>query len=85
MVEFYTLRCAACATFCVQQATANHKWSCKLCGARQSVVRVHLRSGSAAACRAHAQALSLAAGLRGAAEPQFDEEELAPKDASVCT
>lgn len=63
-MEFLVLRCAECSTFCVQQRTANKKWACRMCGARQSIVTVYARSARAADCRAHVQKLSLTAATQ---------------------
>ncbi|ESO85983.1 hypothetical protein LOTGIDRAFT_69762, partial [Lottia gigantea] len=59
--EFHVLQCHQCKTFQVQQVKKVLKWSCKLCGEKQSVLRVYGR-GSGADCRKHVQNLNT---LRG--------------------
>ena len=60
-MEFFALRCCACATFNVQASTKNCKWACRMCGRKQSIVSVFARSGSAAVVRVAVQRLSCAA------------------------
>ncbi|XP_035266784.1 MRN complex-interacting protein isoform X2 [Anguilla anguilla] len=77
--EFHVLRCFSCQTFQVHQVKKSKKWSCKMCGEKQSLVKVYGR-GSGADCRRHVQKLN---SLRGelheaehAREPEDEEEEL---------
>ena len=38
--EFQVLRCCSCETFQVHQVKKVLKWECKLCGQKQSVIKV---------------------------------------------
>ena len=51
---FFALQCFQCSTFQVVQKTQQQKFTCKLCGAKQSIVRV-FASGAAKECRAVVQ------------------------------
>jgi len=66
-MEFLALRCHACQTFVVQQATKTRKWACRMCGVKQSIVKVYGRNGSAAAVRGMVQRLSMTQGQAAAA------------------
>ncbi|KAK6960178.1 UPF0544 protein [Biomphalaria glabrata] len=66
MVQFHVLRCALCQTFQVLQVTKVSKWKCKLCGEKQSIIKVY-GQGTGAECRKHVQKLNT---LRG----QIDQE-----------
>ncbi|KAJ8282921.1 hypothetical protein COCON_G00054400 [Conger conger] len=77
--EFHVLRCFSCQTFQVHQVKKSKKWNCKMCGEKQSLVKVFGR-GSGADCRLHVQKLN---SLRGelqeaehARDPEGEEEEL---------
>ncbi|XP_018592828.2 MRN complex-interacting protein [Scleropages formosus] len=59
--EFHVLRCFSCQTFQVQQVKKSKKWSCKMCGEKQSLIKVY-GQGSGADCRRHVQKLN---ALRG--------------------
>ncbi|KAL6479961.1 hypothetical protein MHYP_G00109940 [Metynnis hypsauchen] len=59
--EFHVLRCFSCQTFQVQQVKKNKKWSCKMCGEKQSLIKEYGR-GTGADCRRHVQKLN---SLRG--------------------
>ncbi|KAF4085611.1 hypothetical protein AMELA_G00097160 [Ameiurus melas] len=59
--EFHVLRCFTCRTFQVQQVKKSKKWSCKLCGEKQSLIKEYGR-GTGADCRRHVQKLN---SLRG--------------------
>ena len=56
---FLALQCFQCSTFQVVQKTQQQKFTCKLCGAKQSIVRV-FASGAAKECRAVVQQLNMA-------------------------
>ena len=56
---FFALQCFQCSTFQVVQKTQQQKFTCKLCGAKQSIVRV-FASGAAKECRAVVQQLNMA-------------------------
>ncbi|XP_068181533.1 MRN complex-interacting protein [Antennarius striatus] len=66
--EFHVLRCFSCQSFQVQQVKKAHRWSCKLCGEKQSLLKEFGR-GSGADCRRHVQKLN---AMRGAA---MEEQE----------
>ncbi|KAF7228747.1 MRN complex-interacting protein isoform X2 [Nothobranchius furzeri] len=66
--EFHVVRCFSCESFQVQQVKKVNRWSCKLCGQKQSLLKEFGR-GSGADCRRHVQKLN---ALRGA---QVDEQE----------
>lgn len=61
-MEFLALQCASCDCFCVQQLTKSRKWACRLCGAKQSIVKVFAKSFKAADVRGIVQQLSMARG-----------------------
>jgi hypothetical protein len=67
MPEFYALQCFSCEQFQVCQARRDSKFTCKLCGARQSVRRIHARADAARPVREHVQQLNLTRGLAGEA------------------
>uniref|UniRef100_A0AAY4BQI9 MRN complex-interacting protein N-terminal domain-containing protein n=1 Tax=Denticeps clupeoides TaxID=299321 RepID=A0AAY4BQI9_9TELE len=49
--EFHVLRCFSCETFQVQQVKKSKKWSCKMCGEKQSAVKVNMVDGGMWALR----------------------------------
>lgn len=55
--EFHVLQCHKCQTFQVHQVKKTNKWNCKLCGEKESVIKVFGR-GSGADCRHHVQRLN---------------------------
>ncbi|KAK2838961.1 hypothetical protein Q7C36_013775 [Tachysurus vachellii] len=59
--EFHVLRCFSCQTFQVQQVKKIKKWTCKMCGEKQSLIKEYGR-GTGAECRRHVQKLN---SLRG--------------------
>ncbi|XP_072256685.1 MRN complex-interacting protein [Pyxicephalus adspersus] len=59
--EFHVLRCFSCHTFQVHQVKKSKKWACKLCGEKQSLIKVY-GQGSGADCRHHVQKLNLLQG-----------------------
>ncbi|KAM6951934.1 MRN complex-interacting protein [Lycodopsis pacificus] len=59
--EFHVLRCSTCESFQVQQVKKVNKWSCKLCGEKQSLLK-EFRRGSGADCRRHVQKLNASRG-----------------------
>uniref|UniRef100_A0A3B4BBA7 MRN complex-interacting protein N-terminal domain-containing protein n=1 Tax=Periophthalmus magnuspinnatus TaxID=409849 RepID=A0A3B4BBA7_9GOBI len=61
--QFHVLRCFSCEVFQVQQVKKVNKWSCKLCGQKQSVLKEFGR-GSGADCRRHVQKLNAARGAK---------------------
>ncbi|XP_054245331.1 MRN complex-interacting protein [Indicator indicator] len=62
--RFWVLRCCFCRRFQVQQAKRSGKWSCCVCGQRQTVQKIY-GQGSGRDCRHHVQKLNL---LQGEAE-----------------
>ncbi|XP_069753935.1 MRN complex-interacting protein [Narcine bancroftii] len=60
--HFQALRCCQCRAFQVQQVKKSKKWNCKLCGEKQSVLKVY-GQGSGADCRHHVQKLNMLRGL----------------------
>ncbi|KAM4748759.1 MRN complex-interacting protein [Rhinophrynus dorsalis] len=68
--EFYVLRCFSCQTFQVHQVKKSKKWNCKLCGEKQSLLKVY-GQGSGADCRHHVQKLNL---LQGEVQLAADNE-----------
>ncbi|XP_065814865.1 MRN complex-interacting protein isoform X2 [Labrus bergylta] len=60
--EFHVVRCFSCQSFQVQQVKKVNKWSCKLCGKKQTLLKEFGR-GSGADCRRHVQKLN---AMRGA-------------------
>ncbi|XP_058852799.1 MRN complex-interacting protein isoform X1 [Acipenser ruthenus] len=84
--EFHVLRCFSCKTFQVHQVKKCKKWNCKICGEKQSIIKVY-GQGSGADCRGHVQKLNMMQGeATQAAEinvcGQEDEfpEEILPQD-----
>ncbi|XP_036932454.1 MRN complex-interacting protein isoform X2 [Acanthopagrus latus] len=59
--EFHVVRCFSCQTFQVQQVKKVNRWSCKLCGEKQSLLQEFGR-GSGADCRRHVQKLNAMRG-----------------------
>ncbi|XP_014906002.1 MRN complex-interacting protein isoform X3 [Poecilia latipinna] len=66
--DFHVVRCFRCQSFQVQQVKKAKKWSCKLCGEKQSLLKEFGR-GSGADCRRHVQKLN---AMRGA---KMEEQE----------
>ncbi|XP_040903431.1 MRN complex-interacting protein [Toxotes jaculatrix] len=66
--EFHVLRCFRCDKFQVQQVKKVNRWSCKVCGEKQSLFKEFGR-GSGADCRRHVQKLN---AMRGA---MMEEQE----------
>ncbi|XP_039668527.1 MRN complex-interacting protein isoform X3 [Perca fluviatilis] len=60
--EFHVVRCFSCQSFQVHQVKKVNRWSCKLCGEKQSLKKEFGR-GSGADCRRHVQKLN---AMRGA-------------------
>ncbi|XP_044882629.1 MRN complex-interacting protein [Mauremys mutica] len=66
--RFQVLRCFSCGTFQVQQVKKSRKWSCKVCGEKQMLLKAY-GQGSGSDCRRHVQKLNLLrAGTEVAAE-----------------
>ncbi|TFK09570.1 connector enhancer of kinase suppressor of ras 2-like [Platysternon megacephalum] len=66
--RFQALRCFSCGTFQVHQVKKSKKWSCKVCGEKQMLLKVY-GQGSGSDCRRHVQKLNLLrAGMEVAAE-----------------
>jgi len=58
MPEFLAVRCFSCGTHQAQQLTKSSRFSCPVCGEKQSVKQVFLRSTRAAECRSVVQQLN---------------------------
>ncbi|XP_077387236.1 MRN complex-interacting protein isoform X2 [Festucalex cinctus] len=65
---FHVVKCFYCDCFQVQQVKKVKKWTCKLCGEKQSLLK-EFGGGSAVDCRRHVQKLNAA---RGAALEERD-------------
>ncbi|KAJ1128284.1 hypothetical protein NDU88_006663 [Pleurodeles waltl] len=63
---FQVLRCASCRSFQVQQVKKSNKWTCKMCGEKQSLLKSY-GQGSGADCRCHVQKLNMLQGEMGLA------------------
>lgn len=74
--EFNVLRCFSCQTFQVQQVKKAKKWTCKVCGEKQSLIKEFGR-GAAADCRRHVQKLN---ALRGEQHQLNTQQLLAQGD-----
>ncbi|XP_064597522.1 MRN complex-interacting protein-like [Liolophura sinensis] len=59
--EFQVLRCYSCDTFQVHQVKKAKKWNCKVCGEKQSLIKV-FGQGTGAECRRHTQKLNMVQG-----------------------
>lgn len=70
MSGFQAVQCFQCLMFQVCAARRDRTFSCKVCGARQSVRRVHAAAAAARQVRAFVQARNAA---RGAAEDAYAE------------
>ncbi|KAK3578417.1 hypothetical protein CHS0354_035618 [Potamilus streckersoni] len=68
--EFHVIQCFNCKTFQVHQVKKSKKWNCKLCGEKQSIVKVYAQ-GSGAYCRHHVQQLNM---IRGGLETAKNEQ-----------
>ncbi|KAM9741512.1 MRN complex-interacting protein isoform 1-T2 [Menidia menidia] len=66
--EFHVVRCFSCQSFQVQQVKKTSRWSCKLCGQKQSLLKEFGR-GPAVDCRRHVQKLN---AMRGSMMDQQD-------------
>ncbi|KAI0223536.1 MRN complex-interacting protein [Lamellibrachia satsuma] len=55
---FHVLRCYSCATFQVHQVKKSTRWSCKICGDKQSIKKIY-GEGTGADCRHHVQKLNM--------------------------
>ncbi|XP_054648043.1 MRN complex-interacting protein [Dunckerocampus dactyliophorus] len=66
--EFHVVKCFSCLCFQGQQVKKVKKWTCKLCGEKQSVLKEFGR-GSGADCRRHVQKLN---AMRGAMLEESD-------------
>jgi len=67
MPEQVILQCYSCHMYQVQQAKKTAKWTCVICGSKQSILKVHARSATAGELRPTVQRLNLARGLAEAA------------------
>ncbi|XP_073676510.1 MRN complex-interacting protein [Garra rufa] len=74
--EFHVLRCFSCETFQVQQVKKSKKWTCNVCGEKQSLIKEFGR-GAAADCRRHVQKLN---ALRGQMQEVNSEQMLSQSE-----
>ncbi|KAJ9468029.1 hypothetical protein DIPPA_34522 [Diplonema papillatum] len=63
MVEYVTLQCGACKKYQVQQEKKAKRWSCVVCGAKQTLTKVWAR-GASAAMRPIVQKLNMSHGMQ---------------------
>nr|XP_057913726.1 MRN complex-interacting protein [Doryrhamphus excisus] len=70
--EFHVVKCFSCLSFQVQQVKKVKKWTCKLCGEKQSLLKEFGR-GSGADCRRHVQKMN---AMRGAMLEESDTQSL---------
>lgn len=56
--KFNVIRCFSCSTFQVHQMKKSQKWACKVCGEKQSLMKIY-GQGTGAECRQHVQKLNL--------------------------
>eukprot|EP01063_Lacrimia_lanifica_P012858 TRINITY_DN19551_c0_g1_i1.p2 TRINITY_DN19551_c0_g1~~TRINITY_DN19551_c0_g1_i1.p2 ORF type:complete len:247 (+),score=63.96 TRINITY_DN19551_c0_g1_i1:86-826(+) len=68
MVDFLALACAACRMFQVQQEKKSKKWTCVVCGAKQTLMKVHAR-GTSREMRPVVQGLNMKRGQLEAEQP----------------
>ncbi|XP_046674113.1 MRN complex-interacting protein isoform X1 [Homalodisca vitripennis] len=69
--EHYVLKCFSCETFQSHIVKKTNKWTCKVCGEKQTVKKVYGR-GSGKDCRVHTQKLN---GLKGEKEQSQIEQQ----------
>ncbi len=62
MGVFHVLRCFQCRHFQVVQRRKDKKWKCKICGSKQSVIKVFASSDRAKECRLVVQELNMRRG-----------------------
>jgi hypothetical protein len=76
--EFMAVKCCQCSAFQVQQVKQSNKFTCSLCGQKQSVQRMYARSNMARDIREVVQAYNSA---RSDADAEADQAVLAgPSD-----
>ncbi|XP_034453561.1 MRN complex-interacting protein isoform X1 [Hippoglossus hippoglossus] len=74
--EFHVVRCFTCEKFQVQQVKKATRWSCKVCGEKQSLLKEFGR-GSGADCRRHVQKLN---AMIGAVVEEQEESPWEPEE-----
>ncbi|XP_069387323.1 MRN complex-interacting protein isoform X2 [Paralichthys olivaceus] len=73
--EFHVVRCFSCEKFQVQQVKKATRWTCKICGEKQSLLK-EVGRGSGADCRRHVQKLNAMVGaMLEEQESLWDAEE----------
>lgn len=77
MPEFIVVRCYSCEHYQVTQRRADSKFTCKICGSRQSVRTIPARSHNAAQLRPLVQQANMA---RGDAQNIFDQLQQPPSE-----
>uniref|UniRef100_A0A8C0H2G2 MRN complex-interacting protein N-terminal domain-containing protein n=1 Tax=Chelonoidis abingdonii TaxID=106734 RepID=A0A8C0H2G2_CHEAB len=82
--RFQVLRCFSCGTFQVHQVKKSRKWSCKVCGEKQMLLKAY-GQGSGSDCRRHVQKLNLLRAGMEVAEPVNNDRENTgvPQDENV--
>ncbi|XP_028329401.1 MRN complex-interacting protein [Gouania willdenowi] len=83
---FHCVRCFRCDSFQVQQVKKVNKWSCKMCGIKQSLLKEYGR-GSGADCRRQVQKLNAMRGAKleecnNGVQCEQTEEQVRPAQSS---
>ncbi|XP_046394182.1 MRN complex-interacting protein [Ischnura elegans] len=86
---FQALKCFKCQTFQVQIKKKSNRWSCKLCGEKQSFMQIY-GEGSSKDCRIHVQRLNSLraaqeAAVRAEQEDANDSEDIEANSSLECT
>ena len=79
-IEYQIVRCCSCLTFQVQQKKKVNKFSCRLCGTKQSLQRIYGQSYKAADLRPIVQDLNMAEGSTREEERRRKLEESSSED-----
>nr|CAI5824950.1 unnamed protein product [Callosobruchus analis] len=58
MPEYIILQCFSCKIFQVHIVKKSSKWKCKLCSARQSVIKIFMKHETAKECRVVVQEMN---------------------------
>lgn len=89
MVEFQVLNCCMsdCKLYQVKQKKIS-KWSCAVCGTKQSVMRIHFESKNASDCRKYVQEMNRRVVMKGTIIDQSVNQEqifkiTTPKDEEI--
>ncbi|XP_046848654.1 MRN complex-interacting protein-like [Xenia sp. Carnegie-2017] len=79
MVEICVVRCFSCETFQGQQVKKGKKWTCKVCGEKQSFKKIFAQ-GNGKECRHVVQKLNM---MKGSLEQEALEEEYVENSGEV--